>query len=54
MRVLEEENLDRLIDDALESRNEALFHDLMAEKARLTGGYAASSALKRLFSPRTQ
>lgn len=42
VRVLEEENLDRLIDDALESRNEALFHDLMAEKARLTGGYAAS------------
>ena len=42
VRVLEEENLARLIDDALESRNEALFHDLMAKKAKLTGGYAAS------------
>lgn len=42
VRVLEEENLARLIDDALESRNEALFHDLMIEKAKFTGGYAAS------------
>ncbi|MER1957482.1 MAG: IDEAL domain-containing protein [Solibacillus sp.] len=42
VRVLEAENLDRLIDDALEARNEALFHDLMAEKAKFTGGYAAS------------
>ena len=41
VRNLEEHNLTRLIDDALEARNEALFHDLMAEKAKLTGGYAS-------------
>lgn len=41
VRTLEEHNLSRLIDDALESRNEALFHDLMAEKAKLAGGYAS-------------
>ncbi|MGN7478114.1 IDEAL domain-containing protein [Solibacillus silvestris] len=41
VRTLEENNLSRLIDDALESRDEALFHDLMAEKAKLTGGYAS-------------
>jgi len=41
VRSLEEHNLSRLIDDALESRNEALFHDLMAEKAKLAGGYAS-------------
>lgn len=42
VRGLVEENLSRLIDNALESRNEALFHDLMVEKAKFTGGYAAS------------
>ncbi|WP_274309128.1 IDEAL domain-containing protein [Solibacillus daqui] len=42
VRVLEEENLSRLIDNALEARNEALFHTLMAKKAKLTGGFAAS------------
>lgn len=41
VRTLEEHNLSRLIDDALESRNEALFHDLIAEKAKLAGGYAS-------------
>lgn len=41
VRSLEEHNLARLIDDALASRNKALFHDLMAEKAKLTGGYAS-------------
>ena len=41
VRVLEEENLERLIDDALADRNEALFHDLMIEKAKFTGGYAS-------------
>lgn len=42
VRILEEENLSRLIDNALEARNEALFHDLTAKKAKLTGGFAAS------------
>jgi len=41
VRVLEESNLSRLIDEALESRDEALFHNLIAEKERLTGGYAS-------------
>ena len=41
VRALEENNLSRLIDEALESRDEALFHNLIAEKERLTGGYAS-------------
>lgn len=41
VRVLEESNLSRLIDEALESRDEVLFHNLIAEKERLTGGYAS-------------
>lgn len=40
IRLLEEENLSRLIDEALENRNEALFHDLMLERAKFHGGYA--------------
>ena len=39
IRVLEEENLARLIDHALENRNEALFYDLMHKKANFSGGY---------------
>lgn len=38
IRALEEENLARLIDDALANRNESLFNDLMVQKARLNGG----------------
>ena len=41
VRSLEEHNLARLIDDALASRDEARFHDLMVEKAKFTGGYAS-------------
>ena len=41
VRALEEDNLARLIDDALEARNEALFHNLMLAKAKLTGGFAS-------------
>ncbi|WP_431029097.1 IDEAL domain-containing protein [Lysinibacillus sp. LZ02] len=37
---LEEENLSRLIDDALAERNEALFYDLIMQKGKLNGGYA--------------
>ena len=40
IQSLEEENLARLIDDALADRNEALFYDLMLRKERLNGGYA--------------
>lgn len=38
--TLEEENLSRLIDDALTDRNEALFYDLMMKKEKFNGGYA--------------
>jgi hypothetical protein len=41
VRELEEENLARLIDNALAERNEALFHDLMIAKAKFSGGYAS-------------
>ena len=41
VRELEESNLARLIDNALAERDEALFHHLMMEKAKLTGGYAS-------------
>ena len=40
IQSLEEENLSRLIDDALADRNEALFYDLMLRKEKLNGGYA--------------
>ena len=40
IQSLEEENLSRLIDDALADRNEALFYDLMLQKEKLNGGYA--------------
>lgn len=40
IRLLEEQNLARLIDEALENRDEALFHDLMLERAKFHGGYA--------------
>ncbi|MEO4054095.1 transcriptional regulator [Solibacillus sp. CAU 1738] len=38
--LMEEQNLARLIDEALADRNEALFHDLMIERAKFHGGYA--------------
>lgn len=41
VRSLEEHNLARLIDEALASRDEALFHNLMIEKAKFTGGCAS-------------
>lgn len=41
VRELEEENLARLIDDALAARNEELFRNLMAEKRKLTEGFAS-------------
>lgn len=41
VRELEESNLARLIDNALAERDEALFHYLMMEKAKFTGGYAS-------------
>ncbi|MER1984366.1 MAG: IDEAL domain-containing protein [Solibacillus sp.] len=41
IRVLEEENLARLIDQALENRNEALFYDLMHKKADFSEGYVS-------------
>lgn len=37
---LEEANLSRLIDNALEQRNEELFYDLMTQLDKLNGGYA--------------
>ena len=37
---LEEANLTRLIDNALEERNEELFYDLMTQLDKLNGGYA--------------
>lgn len=40
IQSLEEENLSRLIDNALADRNEALFYDLMLRKEKLNGGYA--------------
>ena len=40
IRSLEEENLARLIDNALADRNEALFYDLMMQKAKFPGDYA--------------
>ncbi|MFF5993878.1 IDEAL domain-containing protein [Lysinibacillus sp. KU-BSD001] len=40
IQSLEEENLSRLIDDALAERNEALFYDLIMQKGKLNGGYA--------------
>ncbi|MEK4228373.1 transcriptional regulator [Solibacillus sp. FSL H8-0538] len=39
IHALEEENLARLIDDALTDRNELLFNDLLLQKAKLNGGY---------------
>lgn len=41
IRILEEANLARLIDHALEDRNEALFYDLMHKKADFSGGYVS-------------
>lgn len=40
IHFLEEENLSRLIDDALADRNEELFYDLMIAKEKFNGGYA--------------
>ena len=37
---LEEANLTRLIDNALEERNEELFYNLMTQLDKLNGGYA--------------
>lgn len=41
IRTLEEGNLERLIDHALEDRNEALFYDLMHKKADFSGDYVS-------------
>lgn len=41
IRALEEKNLERLIDYALENRNEALFYDLTHKRADVSGGYVS-------------
>lgn len=41
IRALEERNLERLIDYALENRNEALFYDLTHRRADVSGGYVS-------------
>ncbi|MCM3390327.1 IDEAL domain-containing protein [Ureibacillus chungkukjangi] len=40
IRELEEQNLERLIDQALENRDEKRFHELASEKAKLYGAQA--------------
>lgn len=41
IRTLEEGNLERLIDHALEYRNEALFYDLLHKRDEFSGGYVS-------------
>lgn len=41
VRALEEENLERLIDDALAKRDEDLFYHLMMEKRKLGEGFVS-------------
>lgn len=40
IRELEEQNLERLIDQALENRDEKRFHELASEKVKLYGAQA--------------